>query len=115
MAIGTRSLLGVMFYMSQAVEVPDVHKEAGKVTLTKTASGEDFDWAQVTGGILRIRAHTERPESAVVAVPYRGHWFYLDDSDLESKSTFSLLSQLFALQAGKTKTTTPVLTLPVGG
>ena len=42
LAIGTRSLLGVMFYLSQAVEVPDVHKEAGKVTLTKTASGGEF-------------------------------------------------------------------------
>ena len=44
----------------------------------------------------------------------RGSRFYIDDSDLESKSTFSLPGQLFALQSGQLKSTAPVLTLPVG-
>jgi hypothetical protein len=45
-------------------------------------------------------------------VNYRGHWFYIDDSDLESKSTFTLLARIFALQAGKAEGIVPVLTLP---
>ena len=45
----------------------------------------------------------------------RGSWFYIDDADLDSKLIFSLLSQLFALQAGKEKGTPPMLTLPIGG
>ncbi|WP_293688025.1 hypothetical protein [Thiolapillus sp.] len=48
------------------------------------------------------------------AVHSRGSRFYIDDSDLESKSTFSLPGQLFALQSGQLKSTAPVLTLPVG-
>ncbi len=49
------------------------------------------------------------------AVKYRSSWFYIDDSDLTAKSTFALLMQLFALQAGEIKSTGPILTLPVGG
>jgi len=47
-------------------------------------------------------------------VRYRGTWFYIDDADLNSKSTFGLLSYLFYLQAGDIKTFTPALTLPLG-
>jgi len=53
--------------------------------------------------------------AAAVRVRYRDHWFYIPDEDLASKSTFSLLAQLFALQAGSGDGLRPVLTLPVGG
>ncbi|MGB1881610.1 MAG: hypothetical protein ACPHTD_12920, partial [Gammaproteobacteria bacterium] len=61
------------------------------------------------------KSQETRPASAAVAVNYRGHWFYIDDSDIDSKSTFALLGQLFALQSDADKTGAPVLTLPVGG
>jgi len=64
---------------------------------------------------MRIRSSNGRPAAGSVSVEYRGHWFYIDDSDLSSKSTFSLLGQLFALQAGGGKAISPVLTLPIGG
>ena len=55
------------------------------------------------------------PARALVAVPYRGYWFYIDDTDHETKSTFSLLLELSRLElAGKTGVG-PVLTLPVTG
>jgi len=38
----------------------------------------------------------------------------IDDSDLGSKSTFSLLTQIYALQSGAIKSTDPVLTIGVG-
>ena len=37
----------------------------------------------------------KRPENAATAIFYRGSWFYIDDSDLDSKSTFSMLGQIF--------------------
>jgi hypothetical protein len=66
------------------------------------------------GGVFRIRSESSRPEEASLAVRYRQHWFYIDDSDLDSKSTFAMLSQIFSLQAGKAEGLVPVLTLPVG-
>ena len=73
-----------------------------------------FDWADVTRGLFHVSTATSRPDAAAVAVRYRGHWFYIDDTDLDSKSTFAFLSQLFALQAGSAESVSPVLTLPVG-
>jgi len=85
------------------------------VTVTKDEQDNRFDWRQVTGELMHIHWSEQRPKNAYVTVSYRGRWFYIDDSDLTSKSTFSLLMQLFALQAGEIKSTAPVLTLPVGG
>ncbi len=114
-AFETRSLMGILFFLSQAVEVPESHADLGWITQTVDANSEPFDWARVTGNLLRIRTAWRRPAHSAVAVKYRGAWFYIDDAELSSKSTFALLSQLFALKAGNAKTEKPVLTLPVGG
>jgi len=110
-----RSFLGILFYLSHAVEVPEDHSEKGWVTSTTTADGTPFDWADLTGDLLRVRTSSSKPDGAYVAIPYRGAWFYIDDADLESKTTFGLLSYLFALQAGDRRSVTPALTLPIGG
>jgi len=74
----------------------------------------EYELREVTGGLMHIHSSRQEPKNAYVAVRYRGNWFYIDDSDLTSKSTFSLLTQLFALQTGEIKSTGPILTLPVG-
>lgn len=112
--VGTRSLLGMMYYLSHAVEAPEEDQTGGKVTLTRNASGEPFDWAKVTGELLKIHSQSTRPAQAAMAVYYRDSWFYIDDSDLQSKSTFSLLAQIFSLQSGNAKDMGPLLTLPLG-
>ncbi len=110
----TRSLLGIMFYLSQAVEVPREDVLQGKVTQTKTPDGKIFDWKEVTGDLLRISSLSGNPQAYSKSIYYRGSWFYIDDSDLSSKSTFSLLAQIFSLQAGKIQNNAPLLTLPIG-
>ena len=109
-----RSFLGIMFYLSQSVEVPKRDVRKGKVTRTKTLTGENFDWLDVTGDLLTIRSSKEEPLRSTVRIFYRNSWFYIDDSDLSSKSTFSLLTQIYALQSGAIKSTDPVLTIGVG-
>ena len=110
----TRSLLGIMFYISQAVEVPSKDISKGKVTQTQTRDGKIFDWDKVMGDLLKIRSASEKPQEYPMTIFYRGSWFYINDSDLSSKSTFSLLSQILSLQAGKMKDNAPLLTLPIG-
>ena len=99
---------------SQSVQVPEQDVAAGRVTVTRDAAGQPFDWQRVTEGVLTIRSSTEPPDNASVAINYRNSWFYIDDSDLDSKSTFSLLGQVYQLEAGNAKSVVPVLTLPVG-
>lgn len=111
-SIVPRSITSAMYYASQGVEVPPEDEEKGRVTVTRDAAGERFDWSRLTGDLIRVRSGG-RPKEAYVAVDYRGHWFYIEDNDLESKSTFALLNLVLALQAGDVPSTSPILTLPV--
>ena len=108
-----RSLMGSLFYVSQSVEVPLEDERMERVTVTRDDGGNRFDWGEVTGGLMHIHSSQRQPSNAYLAIYYRGSWFYIRDDDLTSKSTFSLLMQLFALQAGEVKSTAPILTLPV--
>lgn len=108
-----RALIGVMSYLSQGVEPPRHDVEAGKVTVTKNRDGSEFDWRALTEGLFRVASSSKAPDDAFVRIKYRGTWFYIDDSDLTSKSTFNLLDQLFQLQSGNAQTAAPMLTLPL--
>ena len=113
--VRTRSISSVMYYLSQNVKIPEEHVNAGLVTITKTLDGKGiFDWGETpAGAVFQVNSSKEYPENAFIAVPYRNYWFYVTDNDLQSKSTFMLLTQLFDLQAGQTQYTGPTLTLPV--
>jgi hypothetical protein len=112
-AISPRSLLSVLFFLSQAVEVPPAHAQAGWVTTTRNEDGTPFDWDLVLGDIFRVRVSDSEPREAAVRVPYRGQWFWIADDDLSSKTTFSLLTYLFSLKAGSQDLRQPLLTLGV--
>lgn len=113
-SIRSRSLMSIFFYLSHNVDTPSIHKSAGLVSVTRNQDGSEFDWSKTAGGrLFHIRQSERQPDMAFVSIPYRGQWFYLADNDLESKSTFMLLSQLFRLQAGAAKSAGPTLTLPV--
>ena len=109
----TRSLLGVFHYLGNAVEVPEEDVKNGLVVKTTAPDGSDFDWKQVVGKIMCVHSAESAPANAYVSVRYRGHWFYLSDDDLNSKSTFAFLASLFNLQAGDRTAAGPLLTLPV--
>jgi hypothetical protein len=115
-----RSLIQVMYYASHGVEVPPEHFAAGVAKPTMEPDGRVFDWGQVTGGVFAVKAacQKKRPACASVAVRHRGYWFYIDDTDHASKSTFTLLRPARRLDVGgpgvERRGGAPVLTLPVG-
>lgn len=115
LAFGMRSLMGAMFYLSQGVEIPEEHVERGLVTVTLNEDGSVFDWTKVTGDLMSIHTSPMEPADTTLKVKHRGHWFYISENDLTSKSTLVLLLQLLALQAGGAEVEAPVLTLPLGG
>ena len=109
-----RSIYSMLYYLSQNVAVPVAHQQQGLVTLTKTHAGADFQWANTPAGqLFQIQYSDSKPDNAYLSVYYRDTWFYIADNDLQSKSTFMLLTQLFNLQAGQSKATNPTLTIPV--
>lgn len=113
LALQTRSMLGALHFLSNAVESPQAHRDAGWVvtTLSNKDDDEEFDWGEeAMKDLLKISWQAGRPESAFVATQYRGGWFYIDDADLHSKTTFGLLTYLFYLQAGEIESFQPVVT-----
>ena len=95
-------------------DVPDADVGNGLVARSVMTDGSPVDWERVTGGIFHVRVADSKPDRAFVWVHYRGHWFYIDDADLESKTTFDLLTHLVALQSVPPRGSGPLLTVPVG-
>ena len=110
-----RTMSGCLFYLSQAVETPNHHRLEGNATQTLSADGTPFDWQEVMGDFMHIRNRSpwRGAPDARIKVYYDGRWYYIDDSDLNSRSTFLLTQLLLSLQAGENKSTGPLLTLPV--
>jgi hypothetical protein len=114
----TRSLLQVLFFVSHGVDLPADHVASAAAPTTLEADGRPFDWQQVLGGLFQVCSATGKhpPPCAAVAVSYRDHWFYIRDSDRDTKATFALLLEVSRLQlSGEKNATAPVLTLPIGG
>ncbi len=124
--IASRSLLGTMYYLSQAVDVPYDDVERGVVRRTQgrsdtcggrpsSSEGCGFDWYAANNHTFRVYENVAEPEDYHVfaKVRYRGLWFYIKDNDIETKSTFSLLDQLFQFQAAVASGSGPALTLPL--
>lgn len=110
----TRSVQGLLFFLSHAVEVPARDVDSGVVSLTKDENGEIFDWSNVLGDVFNIHSGAAGSVRIYSGLRYRDTIFYIDDRDVSSKATLTFLSQVFAMQAGGPEAISPVLTLPVG-
>ena len=96
--VSTRSIKEMMFYLSHGIDVPHSHVAKELVTQTRDADGREFDWHCMTHDLLKVQVSRLPPTDVAVSVFYRGHWFYIQDSDKNSKSTFNLLIELFNLK-----------------
>lgn len=70
---------------------------------------------ELTGDLLRVCCSAHCPKTAAVAVPYKGYWYYIDDADLNSQSTFILLVELFGIEVRAGGGGGFLYTLNVGG
>jgi hypothetical protein len=111
-AILSRSILEIIVDLASYIEVPEVHVEEKRVNPT---SLEQASPGNSLRPLIQIRSAPERPVDAFVAVPYRDHWFWIDDRDLPSKRMFSFLMFIFTL-VEKTggKEGAPIVTIPAG-
>lgn len=110
--VHSRSLLGTMAFLAQGVEVPDKHQKEGLVKRAVDVNGRPIPSSEITLGYFRVQSSAERSELAAVQVHYRDHWYWIADTDLESKGTFTLLNQIFNLQAASNQNLKPLFTLP---
>jgi hypothetical protein len=108
-------LLQVLYFLAHGVEVPPEHAAAGLARLTLDEDGSVFDFDRVLGGLFKVWAVQckHRPPNAAVAVRYLGYWYYIDERDHDSRSSFALVLHMSRLEVGQAAGSAPVLTLPL--
>ncbi len=61
---------------------------------------------------MRVLVADTAPQDAYVAVPYDNKWYWIANTDIESKSTFGVVMLLFSISETGTKGAAPVVTIP---
>ncbi len=111
--IETRPLLSAMFFLGRSIEIPEELRARKVAYFNLDQNDQPFDWSMVLGDLLTIHSSSTVPPEAQTAVYYRDYWYFIDDSDIKSKETLSMLYVVFALKAGGSRSPAPVLTIPV--
>jgi len=96
-----RSFADMLYSITPGVAVPP--EDAAVVFPTDPA----------TTKLINVRQSGSYPAKAFVAIPYRGHWFAIADTDIDSKVNFGLLLTILSLQTTPAGAA-PGLTIPVG-
>jgi hypothetical protein len=108
-AMLTRSMLQILIDLGTYVTVPDLDVQQGRTRADRPQPEGGSD-----SGILRIRSGSQRPTDALVLVPYRGGWFWIDDRDMASKRTFALVMIFSTLSETGGREGLPLVTIPAG-
>jgi hypothetical protein len=103
--IYTFSLFQMLVYQGKNVDIPD---GAGALRIDIQ---EDASIWQPT---MKVHGGKDRPKNAAAAVPYGGHWYWIDRDDGESRVTLMMLTMLYRLLESGTPGNLPVLTIPAG-
>jgi hypothetical protein len=107
LAVNSRSMLQIMMAFASYVDVPAPHLAGGMATPALDDSG-----AEGRAQPVRIHSGSERPASAFAAVRYRDHWFWVDDSDLQTKRAFTAVMFFFTLAETGGNDKLPLVTIP---
>ena len=112
LTLNVRSGYQVLAFLSKGVDVPAKHLRQGAACGFKAPDGRPFDARQLTRGLFQVCVQKHRPLRSEVAVYYRGHWFYIAEGDVASRSTLNFVKLAIDLQS-QSGVAGPVLTLPL--
>ena len=105
----TRSMLQVMLELAATVQVPEAEVAEGRAAAGLVDS-------QPPGAAERpaviILSGESAPKDACVSIEYRGRWYWVPDTDIQSKFTFGFVMLLFSISGTGAKSGAPVVTVP---
>jgi len=104
-------MLQVMIDLASTIEVPTEHVADKRVLPTFREKASD---GRTISPLVKVQSSPKRPRDAFVTVPFRDHWFWIDDKDVLSKNVFSFLMFIFTLTETGGKEGVPIVTIPVG-
>jgi hypothetical protein len=105
----TRSMLEIMLEFAAAVQVPAEDVASGRASPGAVAAAPQRPWS---GPAMRVVTGDATPGDAHVAVQYGKKWYWIADTDIESKTTFGIVMLLFSIADTGTRGAAPVVTIP---
>jgi hypothetical protein len=97
-------MLQILSAYASYVEVPAQHLAEKRVTPGFESLPERE--------IGRVRSARDKPDDAFVAVRYRDHWFWIEDSDFLAKRTLNAIMLFFTLADTGSPDRLPLITIP---
>ena len=107
LAVNSRSMLQIMLAFASYLDVPEADLKAHRAL-------PGFENASAQGGqqMPRIYSGKDKPADAFAAVPYRGHWFWIDDGDWRTKRALTAVMFFFTLADTGSNEKLPLITIP---
>jgi hypothetical protein len=105
----TRSMLEIMLEYATTVQIPDSDLAEGRAAPGAVSSRPEDPWS---GPPIRIHVGDAPPKDAYVAMEYNRRWFWIADTDIQSKTTFGIVMLLFSISETGVKGSAPVITIP---
>jgi len=105
-AVQSRSLLNILQIMASQAVLPEQHVREGRASPTPS----NLNPVSLPG--FKILSAQERPDTMYAALRSRDTWFYIDDTDFQSKRVFSFVMLLFTLADSSPERAAPVITIP---
>jgi hypothetical protein len=108
----TRSMMQVMVELAVDVQVPgsDVANGVAAPGMVQGQAG-----ASAVAPAVNILSGNEAPPGASIAVKYNGRWFWIAETDFQSKRVFTIVMMLFSISDIGVKGSTPIVTVPANG
>jgi hypothetical protein len=107
LAVNSRSMLQIMQAFASHVDVPTAHLKEHSAW----PSLENDLTASAQRGV-RIHSGREKPVGAFAAIRYRDYWFWVDNSDLQTKRALTVVMFFFTLSDTGTNEKLPLITIP---
>jgi len=107
-AMLTRSVMEVLIDFASYIDVPPADAADGRVYVPLRSDEQ----RRLFPPTLQVRYGDAPPADAYVAVRYRGHWFWIDDRDRQSKAMFTSVLFLLSLTESGQAQAAPVVTIP---
>lgn len=105
LALQTRSIVQMLSSMAGFVDVP-------AEMLNTSMPG--FDTSRIQSRPFHVKSAKDRPDRAYAEIKYQDYWYWIDETDIDSKRVFVMMLFLTTLTNRVDSNVGPLLTIPTG-
>lgn len=107
LTVNSRSMLQIMSAFASYLDVPEAHLKEHSA-----APGLENSAPETRRDEVRIHSSKDKPAHAFASVPYRDHWFWIDDADWRTKRALTAVMFFFTLAETGSPERLPLINIP---